>query len=141
MAMPMQYRDTIVRSFPLHPRFEKEKQQNHHQQHQQEEPAVEDVSSSTTTMQKLPSIDRYARQNMAVERLKGEFYDAFGREMPRAIAQQVLKDIRSGTPAAYYSYAIEQTIYAPRPSWRYTMAIVARLQRTMASEDDMDFRG
>lgn len=139
MAMPMQYRNTDVRIFPNTP-SERNKQKHQYNQQEEYQPA-EEGSSSTTTMQKLPSIDRYARQNMAVERLKAEFYDAFGREMPRAIAQQVLKDVRSGTPAAYYSYAIEQTIYAPRPSWRYTMAIVARLQRTMASVDDMDFRG
>lgn len=139
MAMPMQYRNTDVRIFP-HTPSESNKQKHQYNQQEEYQPA-EEGNSSTTTMQKLPSIDRYARQNMAVERLKSEFYDAFGREMPRAIAQQVLKDIRSGTPAAYYSYAIEQTIYAPRPSWRYTMAIVARLQRTMASEDDMDYRG
>ena len=139
MAMPMQYRNTDVRVFP-HTPSEKNKQKTQYNQ-QEEYQQAEEGSSSTTTMQKLPNTDRYARQNMAIERLKAEFYDAFGREMPRAIAQQVLKDIRSGTPAAYYSYAIEQTIYAPRPSWRYTMAIVARLQRTMACVDDMDFRG
>lgn len=140
MAIPMQYRDTNVRSFPLHPRFEKEKQQNHHQQHQQVEPAVEDVSSSTTTMQIPPYFDKETRQMMAMERLKNEFQDTFNYAMPRAIAAQVLKDIRSGLPAAFYTYAMSETLLAPRPSWRYTMAIIARLKRTRATVEDMDYR-
>lgn len=137
MTMPITNRDTNVRPFPSLTSEE----HNNQYKNQQEYEAVTPVSSSTTTMRNVPVIDRFARQSLAVERLKMEFEDAFGRAMPRAIAQQVLRDIRAGTPAAYYSYAIEQTMFAPRPSWRYTMAIVARLQRTMASEDDMDFRG
>lgn len=78
---------------------------------------------------------------MALERLKTEFLDTFAREMPRAIQQQVLRDLRDGIPSAYYSYALEQTLLAPRPSWRYTMAIVGRLIRTKAEERDMDYRG
>lgn len=135
MTMPKPYSRTNVLLFA-----EETKNNLHHNQQSVAAGVAAPVSSSTTTMQTLPSFDRFARQNMALERLKTEFADAFGREMPRAIAQQVLRDLRSGTPAAYYSYAIAQTMYAPRPSWRYTMAIMARLQRTMASEDDMDFR-
>lgn len=134
MTIPLQKRGTNVLPYPY-----KSVENNHNTQRSGEVPAAAS-SSNTTTVQTLPIPDKFARQSMAMERLKVEFYDAFGRDMPRAIAQQVLRDIRAGVPAAYYSYAIEQTIYAPRPSWRYTMAIVARLQRTMASEDDMDYR-
>ena len=134
MTMPMKNSSTNVRPYPY-----MSVQNNHNNQRSGEAPAAAS-SSTTTTVPTLPIPDKFARQSMAMERLKVEFYDAFGRDMPRAIAQQVLRDIRAGIPAAYYSYAIEQTIYAPRPSWRYTMAIVARLQRTMATEDDMDYR-
>lgn len=138
MTMPMQYTDTNVRDFPRNP--EKVKNE-HYNDNEQQTAAAEPVSSSTTTVRKPPYFDKLARQSMAMERLKKEFFDTFDRPMPRAIAEQVLRDLRTGTPSAYYSYAMEQTILAPRPSWRYTMAIVARLQRTMADVDDMDFRG
>lgn len=138
MAMPMLHRETNVREFP-HTPSEVEKNQYQYQQ-EKYNPAVEAVSSSTTTMQKVPGFDKYARQNIAVEGLKKQFQDTFGREMPRAISEPLLRDIRSGTPAYYYRYAMEQTLMAPRPSWRYTLAIVARLKRTMATEEDMDYR-
>lgn len=141
MTMPMHNRDTNVRQFPPIPPVESEYQYQHQHKQSAGVPAAETVSSSTTTVQNVPQFDRFARQCLAMERLKKEFEDAFSRPMPRAIAETVLRDIRAGTPAAYYSYAIEQTIFAPRPSWRYTMAIIARLKRTMANEDDMDYRG
>ena len=135
MTMPNHNSSTNVLSFPL-----REIEEDKHNYQSAEAPAAAAVSSSTTTVRKVPVIDKFARQSLAMEQLKTEFYDSFGREMPRAICEQVLRDIRTGTPSYYYSYAIEQTLYAPRPSWRYTLAIVARLKRTMASEDDMDYR-
>lgn len=95
-------------------------------------------SSTTTTIEKPPYIDISTRQSLAVERLKATFYDCFGREMPRAIRTEILKNVRNGTPIYYYRYAIEQTALAPRPSWRYTMAIVQRLQRERADITSMD---
>lgn len=71
-----------------------------------------------------------------MEELKQMHEDAFGRPMPRSIAEGVLRDLRSGTPAAFYRYAIEETLLAPRPSWRYTLAIIARLKRTKADVTD-----
>lgn len=138
MTMPMQYTETNVREFP-HTPSEREKQHNQYQQEKYKS-GVEAVSSSTTTVQKQPGFDKYARQSMAMEGLKRIFQDTFGREMPRAISEPLLRDIRSGTPAYYYRYAMEETLMAPRPSWRYTLAIVARLKRTMATEEDMDYR-
>lgn len=97
-------------------------------------------SSTTTTVEKPPYIDSYTRQTLAVERLKETYYDCFGREMPRIIKAEILRNVRNGTPIYYYRYAIEQTAFAPRPSWRYTMAIVQRLQRERADVDTMDSR-
>lgn len=93
-------------------------------------------TSSTTTVRTLPVFDKETRQSLAMEQLKTQHEDVFGRPMPRSIAENVLRDLRSGTPAAYYRYAMDETLLAPRPSWRYTLAIVARLKRTNADSTD-----
>lgn len=92
--------------------------------------------SSTTTVRTLTVFDKETRVSLAMEDLKRMHEDAFDRSMPRSIAVAVLRDLRSGTPAGYYRYAIEETLLAPRPSWRYTLAIVARLKRTKADLTD-----
>ena len=127
-------RETNVRIFP---------KQNENQNNQQQVGGggeVAEGSGSTTTTQTLPVFDRLTRQNIAFEEIKLLFSDCFGRPMPRAISEQVLRAIRSGTPAYYFRYAIEETVFAPRPSWRYTMAIVSRLEREKASKADMYYR-
>lgn len=134
MTSPETARETNVRIFP--------KQNNNDNYNQQGggAGAAGAVVSSTTTMQSLPVYDKSARQTMAFEEIKLLFNDSFGRPMPRAIAEQVLRAIRGGTPAYYFRYAIEETMLAPRPSWRYTMAIVGRLEREQATKEDMYYR-
>ena len=135
MPMAKEYIGTNVSVFPA-----KESRAAEVQEPVQAGVPVPPVLSSTTTGEKLPNSDKFARQTYAVERIKTQFADAFGREMPRSIQQQVLLSIRSGTPAAYYTYAIEETLLAPRPSWRYTMAIVRRLEQQMIDQDDLNNR-
>lgn len=134
MTSPETARETNVRIFP--------KQYNNNNDNEQsgEGVAAGGVSSSTTTVQKLPVFDKFTRQSIAFEEIKLLFNDSFGRPMPRAIAEQVLRAIRGGTPAYYFRYAIEETMLAPRPSWRYTMAIVGRLEREQATKEDMYYR-
>jgi len=58
------------------------------------------------------------------------YRDAIGREMPRFIETDLLSRLISGAVSAIdVQYAFEETAAAPRPSWRYTCAILTRLAR------------
>ena len=137
MTMPKLYTGADVLPFPRTPL---NMQNNHQNQVTEKHQAAERVSSSTTTERTLPLSDKSTRQMLAMEELKMLYFDTIGREIPRAIAEPLLRDIREGTPAQYYRYAMEQTLLAPRPSWRYTLAIVARLKRTNCPVWEMDYR-
>lgn len=137
MTMPKLYTGADVLPFPRTPIS---KQNNHQKQVTEKHQAAEQGSSTSTTEQILPASDKSVRQMLAMEDLKSLYADTFGREMPRAIAEPLLRDIREGIPVQYYRYAMEQTLLAPRPSWRYTLAIVARLKRTKCPLWEMDYR-
>ena len=63
--------------------------------------------------------------------------DILGRPMPRFTERQLMADLQSGTPWIYYSYALQEAAAAPMPSWRYVLAIVARLKRQQIPEEDL----
>lgn len=97
-------------------------------------------SSSTTTVQILPfpdMTDTWTRKRM--EDLKELHLEIFERPMPRPIAQRVLRDLDGGIPPEYYEYAMCETVFAPTPSWRYTMAIVARCVREKVEIETLDY--
>lgn len=80
--------------------------------------------------------------NMEIEDLRELYYDVFDRPMPRVILRQVeqtVKEDDDDTAYWYYRYAMMQTSYAPRPSWQYTMAIMARLHREHVPVDHIMF--
>jgi hypothetical protein len=62
------------------------------------------------------------------ELLRLQYADVIGAPMPPATLRRLLLDLIEGTPWQYYEYALEQTELAPRPSWRYAMAIVSRVK-------------
>ena len=140
MTMAEKYTGTEVPNAVRFPRTPSNMQDNYQHQVSEKYPAAEEVSSSSTTERILPQFDKSTRQMLAMEELKMMYLDTFGREIPRAIAEPLLRDLREGTPAQYYRYAMEQTLLAPRPSWRYTLAIVARLKRTHCPVWEMDYR-
>ena len=69
------------------------------------------------------------------EKLRLLYEESIGRQMTGAILRQLLLSLIEGTPAEYYQYALEETACAPLPSWRYTMAIVKRLQAQRVPPD------
>lgn len=95
-----------------------------------EQPPLRSSSSSstrttTTSMQKSQEMEI----RMSVEALRELYADCIGAPMPMAIHRRVLLAMQDGEPYEYYRYALEEAAAAPRPSWRYVQAIVARLRR------------
>lgn len=74
-----------------------------------------------------------------MEELKELHQEIFERPMPRPIAQRVLRDLDAGIPPEYYEYAMCETVFAPNPSWRYTMAIVGRCVRDQVDIETLDY--
>ena len=84
-------------------------------------------SSSSSTSTRAHA--REAEINVSVESIKELYQAAIGSPMTDICQRYLRRDLEAGIPYIYYHYALEQTAFAPRPSWRYTMAIVARLRR------------
>ena len=75
--------------------------------------------------------------SIAIEELRRDHLDILGRPMPRFTERQLLADLEEGTPSTYYHYALQEAAAAPMPSWRYVLAIVARLKRQQVPEEDL----
>lgn len=87
------------------------------------------TSSSTTTSSTTTTVeDCHIMLRARCEQLRQLYEDSVGRPMSGAILKQLLLSLLDGTPAEYFQYALEETAMAPMPSWRYTQAIVKRLQ-------------
>ena len=96
-------------------------------------------SSSTTTTTHSPSNSLKEKAYILwLDNLKDQYCKAMGRPMPPYIANEVLTDIKSGTPAYFYFYAIRETALAPMPSWRYTAAIIRRLKIERPKPADLE---
>ena len=103
-------------------------------------------SSSNTTHARACAYAReasedHARQvelNVQVEDLRSLYAQAIGAPMSPMIAKELRHELEAGTPYIYYHYALWQTAYAPRPSWRYTLAIVRRLKCQEVPEKDLE---
>ena len=89
-------------------------------------------SSSTTTVEN----DHILLRNR-VEQLRELYTATIGVPMTPAVMRQLLLSVTRGTPWQYYEYALEETALAPRPSWRYALAIVTRLISEQAPADDV----
>lgn len=66
-----------------------------------------------------------------LESLKELYYDAMQRPAPSFITREIEMDLQRDSELmyAYYAYALRETAMAPRPSWKYTQAIMGRLIR------------
>lgn len=80
---------------------------------------------------------REAEINVQVEDLKDLYRRAIGQPMSAICEASLRRSLEGGEPYIYYHYALEETAYAPRPSWRYTLAIVRRLAAQGVSEDEL----
>lgn len=86
------------------------------------------TSSTTSTSSTRTSSTSYDE----MEAIKEAYQDAIGRAMPQSIANYVQSQILMGRMDAHdVEYALMETAMAPRPSWRYAMAIINRLQRDL----------
>lgn len=77
--------------------------------------------------------------NVCVDDLREVYLDSVGSNMSEQCERYLRKQLARGVPYLYYLYALQETGFAPRPSWRYTEAIVCRLTREHVSEDDLRF--
>lgn len=65
---------------------------------------------------------------MELETIKLRYHNCLGATMPKHLSDQVLGWLKGNTiPAEYFLYGLQEAAYAPRPSWRYVMAVVRRL--------------
>lgn len=104
------------------------------------------TTTTTTTCGGSTSTRAHAREDTVlkklaiteIETIKEIYFEILGRQMPKCIAAQLQHDLTDqGTPAIYYQYALQETAAAPMPSWRYVLAIVARLKRQQVPEEDL----
>ena len=94
---------------------------------QPQQPARSTPTRTTTSTSVKKSQEMEIR--LSVENLRQLYADCIGSPMPMAIHRRVLLELQDGAPFEYYRYALEEAAAAPRPSWRYVQAIVARLYR------------
>lgn len=99
------------------------------------------TATTTTTDASSSSTRAHARETllqMSLETIRTDYLDILGRPMPRYTERQLLQDLQENeTPAIYFRYALQEAASAPMPSWRYVLAIVARLKRQQVPEEDL----
>lgn len=85
------------------------------------------LSSSTTTTSTTSSMNT-SDVVMDLETIKLRYHNCLGMAMPKHLQDQVRGWLEGNTiPAEYFLYGLQEAAYAPRPSWRYAMAVVRRL--------------
>lgn len=110
-------------------------------------PSRSDTTTTTETSSSSTRVRAYACARdlaaetllqMNLESIRTDFLDIMGRPLPRFTERQLQQDLQENdTPAIYYRYALREAASAPMPSWRYVLAIVARLKRQQVPEDDL----
>ncbi len=97
--------------------------------------------TTTTTSSSSTSIAcaraREAELNVQVADLKELYQQAIGQPMSAICEASLRRSLEGGTPYLYYHYALVETAYAPRPSWRYTLAVVRRLTLQEVTEAEL----
>lgn len=97
---------------------------------------TESISSSSTTTRTHAHASE-AQINVAVEGLRDLYQRSIGQPMSEICESSLRRDLAKGTPYVFYHYALIQAAYAPRPSWRYVLAIIRRLQLQGVTENQM----
>lgn len=90
------------------------------------------TNSTTTTTHNTSTSTTSGKNNgeilMDLEVIKHRYYECLGMQMPGHIVQQVHGWLEAGyMPTEYFLYGLQEAAMAPRPSWRYAMAVVRRL--------------
>ena len=95
-------------------------------------------TSSSSTRVRAHACAREIIVQQALETIRQDFQDIMGRPLPRFTERQLQQDLSENeTPSIYYRYALQEAAAAPLPSWRYVLAIVARLKRQQVPEEDL----
>lgn len=85
------------------------------------------TTTSTTTATTTTTTSTFVEE---MSEFREMYRDALGREMPRFIEADILSRLLTGkNDSIDIQYALQETAAAPRPSWRYASAILARLTR------------
>lgn len=95
------------------------------------------TASSSSTRVRAYACAREAWAQINFEEILRDHQDILARPMPQFTQRQLLADLEAGTPGIYYRYALQETASAPMPSWRYVLAIVARLKRQQIPPEDL----
>lgn len=76
---------------------------------------------------------------MELETIKELYFEVINRPIPSFLLAQVKNDLEQDSEhmSAYYRYALRETATAPRPSWKYTQAIIGRLVREQTPPDSL----
>ena len=99
--------------------------------------------SETTTANSQTTINgfRFMITQMFMEHFAQDYQDAIGTRPVQVIIKEVRTQLERGeiTPQQV-SRALQQTAYAPRPSWAYARAIIRRMVRDGEfTENDVPF--
>lgn len=88
--------------------------------------ATTQVSSTSSTSGRKPSENDIAS---SIVFLKETYQECLKAPMPVPVERRITDALIRGVPFEYFSYALTEASYAPRPSWRYAEAIVSRCIR------------
>ena len=103
------------------------------------------TTTSTTTKLVNPSgTDKKSEKNVdsavlriQMQEISSQYYECLLTPMPSFVARRVLMELQEGVPSSYFMYALEEAAMAPRPSWKYAIAIVRRLVREKVSTEEV----
>lgn len=100
----------------------------------------ETKTTSADSQEQLQSFRKFLTQ-MFMEHFEQDYQDAIGTRPVQLIIKEVREQLEKGniTPTQV-SRALQQTAYAPRPSWAYARAIIRRMVRDGEfTENDVPF--
>lgn len=101
-------------------------------------------SSTTTTTDRRNSTAtnegcRKILNSLFIEEFPSMYQDAIGTRPVQAIIKEVKENLDdNAVTIKQIKYALQQTAYAPRPSWAYARAVIRRLRYEGLLMDDED---
>ena len=96
--------------------------------------ATTTTTTSTTGGGCSPSCSPEVLQNCNILIDKCERMFGF---VPDAMITEMLEDLAGNMPLQYYTYALDETAFAPRPSYGYMRAILRRLRSERPAPDQL----
>lgn len=109
----------------------------HHENEKRTTTTTTTIGSSSSSTTRAHARTRETEINVAIAGLRELYQDAIGQPMSDICERALRRDLEKGVPYLYFHYALEETAFAPRPSWRYTLAIVRRLLLQEVDEESL----